>query len=168
MHLTVCTSGVSTVFFTICNSGISAVFSAICICELSTVFSTICTCEPERPTQQGHQSPSQYTATVGCLWSSEWSGPQWGFVSAPRQEWSLTLSVNCNGGTSTVFCTVWAMSTCRCIPTSMSPALFKNCACGNSMGLVTWFIFFWMMGFFLCTVSSVILGFSTSTVSTTC
>ena len=35
------------------------------------------------------------------------------------------------------------------------------------MGLVTWFIFSWMMGFFLCTVSSVILDFSTSTVSMT-
>merc|ERR1719383_305181 len=40
--------------------------------------------------------------------------------------------------------------------------------CGTSTCLVTWLIFSWIIGFFLCTVFLMILGFSTSTVLTTC
>ena len=37
---------------------------------------------------------------------------------------STTLLMNCNGGTSIVFCTVWAIGTCRCIPTGVSTDLW--------------------------------------------
>ena len=47
---------------------------------------------------------------------------------------SIKLSMNCHCGTSTVFYTVWSVSTCHCTTTGMSATLFKNCTCGISTG----------------------------------
>ena len=86
--------------------------------------------ELARPTQQGHRPHHQCIATGESLWSSE-HRLTWTCLCATTGT-STTSLMNCNGGTSIVFCIVWAMGTDRCIPTCVSSALPKNWTCGTS------------------------------------